>query len=273
MDKALRLGIIGAVLNYSKSPQIHNAALKFLALDGKYESFEIEESRFNYEIKTVLIKNDGLNVTIPYKETMLRYLNKLDPLVKRIGATNTLVISSNGIHGYNTDYYGFIDSLENENLNEKTVSILGSGGASKALIIALEDLGVSEIFIYARNTNKAESSLPETSKTKVTIKQFSNIENLSHSQLIINTTPLGQGRLENAMPLEQSQIDLLRPNTIIYDLIYSKTKLLQEAKKRDLKIIDGSQMLILQAAKSLEIWTEQKISKDVIKVMTEAFYH
>ncbi|MCE2928918.1 MAG: shikimate dehydrogenase [Candidatus Caenarcaniphilales bacterium] len=271
MSDFLKLGIIGATLIHTKSPQIQEAGLKYLGQAGEYKRFEIIENEFSKEINQVLGNLNGANVTIPYKEAILKYLNEFDPLVKRIGATNTLVISKNGIYGYNTDYYGFKESLAHNSLEAKTVSIIGAGGACKAVIIALEDMGVEEIYVYARNTSKVDENIPKVTKTKLHIKQFTETENLSHSQLIINSTPVGQGRLANGSPLTLGQIDLLRAETLVYDLIYDETLLLKESRKRDLKTIDGSQMLVLQAAKSLSIWTEKELDQGLIDAMQEAY--
>lgn len=272
MGNFLKLGILGSNLAHSKSPQIQKAGLEFLKLQGTYETFELAPEEFDSKINLLLSKIDGLNVTIPYKSSVMKYLNHRDSLVDRIGATNTLVIKDGRINGYNTDYWGFTKSLEAYDLSGKPVSIIGSGGASKAIIIALEDMGVEEINLYVRNLVKAEDSLPSVKKTKLNLKLFTEQENLNHSALIVNTTPVGQGRLSNSMPLTLQQIELLRGGTVVYDLIYSETQLLQEAKKCKLHVIDGSQMLILQGAKSLSLWTGAEVTEKLITAMSNAFY-
>lgn len=272
MQKTLKLGVLGATLSYTRSPQIQEAGLKYLGIDGLYQKYEIQEEDFQNSITELLSNLDGLNVTIPFKEKIVKYLNRRDPLVERIGAANTLVIQDGQIKGFNTDYYGFRESLKNHNLESSSVSILGAGGASKAMIAVLDDLNVGEINIYARNPGKAEASLPQCSKAKMNLNLYTPELDLSHSNLIINSTPIGQGRLANSLPLEQAQLDKLKAGTIVYDLIYSETTLLREAKSRRLIAIDGSQMLIMQGVQSLSIWTGREIDTGLIRAMTDAFY-
>lgn len=271
MSKPLKLGVIGSTLTHSKSPQIQNAGLKYLGLSGNYDKYEIDQENFEYEITGLLSQIDGLNVTIPYKEQILKYLNHRDKLVDRIGAANTIQVKDGKIYGYNTDYYGFKKSLENYKLQNSNVAILGSGGASKAIIVALEDMGVGSINVYVRNLRKASESIPNIQKSSLNIKLYTEEEDLSEAQLIVNCTPVGQGRLAEGLPLSIQQIERLRSGTIIYDLIYEKTKLIKEAERNKLIAIDGSQMLILQGVQSLSIWTGREIDQGLIDAMTSAF--
>ncbi len=271
-SKPLKLGILGSTLSHSKSPQIQQAGLHYLGIEGNYDLYEIAPEEINSKINLLLSQLDGLNVTIPYKETVLKYLNHRDPLVDRIGATNTLVIHDGQIQGYNTDYWGFTESLKDYDLKGKSASIIGAGGASRAIIIALEDMGVEEINIYVRNIHKVDGSLPKVKKAHINLKLYTEEENFSHSAILINCTPVGQGRLGTSMPITLQQIELLRAGTIVYDLIYSDTQLLQEARKCKHHTIDGSQMLILQGAKSLSLWTGKEINKGLIEAMSSGFY-
>ncbi len=269
--KTLKLGVLGSTLSYSKSPQIQLAGIKHLGLEGDYEKYEISAEDFETEMPKLLGSVHGLNVTIPYKEKVLKYLNYRDELVTRIGATNTLVISEKGIHGYNTDYYGFMKSLENHDLKDKKVSLIGAGGASKSVIVALEDMGVAEINVYVRNLSKTDGTLPHVKNTELNLRLYTDEEDLSDTSLIINATPVGQGRLAGTMPLTETQLISLQKGTLVYDLIYSDTLFLQNARKTGLETIDGSSMLILQAVKSLSIWSGTEIDEALIKTMTEAF--
>lgn len=272
MSKRYELGVLGNTLSHSKSPDIQIAGLEYLNLEGSYGKYELDPDEFNKEINELLAKVDGLNVTIPYKETVLKYLNKKDPLVERIGATNTLMMTSLGIQGFNTDYYGFMESLSKEKLKDKTVSILGSGGASKAIIIALEDMGVKKVNMLVRNLDKAEGRIPKT-KVDLELILYTDEVDVSDSDMVINCTPVGQGRLSDSMPLTEKQINSLDKKAIIYDLIYSETLLLKKAKEAKLKTYDGADMLILQGVKSLSLWTGCEITDGLIKAMTEAFHN
>lgn len=272
MQKNLKLGLLGSALSYSRSPQIHLAGLEYLGVEGSYEKFEIHEENFEKEITKLFSDVQGLNVTIPYKEKILKYLNRRDPLTEKIGAANTLVIHDGQIKGYNTDYYGFKESLNDYDLKNSTVSIIGAGGASRAIIIALDDIEVKEINIYTRTPTKVEDNLPYLTNANLNLGLYTHELDLSHSQLVINCTPVGQGRLASNMPLDEAQLDKLQASTIIYDLIYGETKLIKEAQSRKLNTIDGSKMLILQAVQSLAIWTGKAIDKGLIKAMTDGFY-
>lgn len=267
----LQLGILGYPLSHSRSPQIQTAGGEYLGLKIKYGKFEIPTENFTSTVPELLQSVNGLNVTIPYKENVLKYLNKADDLVKRIGACNTLVIKNGYIHGFNTDYYGFKESLAGHDLAEKKASIIGAGGASKAVIIALEDMGVKDIEILARNPDKVKDKLPKTHKSKITLTLLDDELSFEDTAILINSTPVGQGRLSNSMPVSDLQIDTLPKDAIVYDLIYSETLFLKTAHEKGLTTIDGSQMLILQGVKSLSLWTEQNITPELIKKMTEAF--
>ena len=267
-----RLGVLGANLVHSKSPQIQEAGIKQLGLEASYEKFEISNDYFNEEISNLLSKVDGLNVTIPYKENIVNYLNRADSLVSRIGASNTLVIKNGYIEGFNTDYYGFIESVKNLNLKSKKIGVIGAGGASRAVLVALDDLEVDLINIYVRNITKAkETKFPKIKKATKEILLFNHESDFSDLDMIINCTPVGQGRLIDSSPLEEEHIRNLKDETIIYDLIYEKTELIKSAEARGLKTIDGKEMLILQAAKSLSMWAETEVNEELIKVMREAF--
>ena len=271
MSTPLKLGVLGSTLAHSKSPQIQEAGLHYLGIEGSYDLFEIAPEEFNSKINLLFHELNGLNVTIPYKQTITKYLNHRDPLVDRIGATNTLVIEDGQIRGYNTDYFGFTESLKGADLRGKEVSIIGAGGASRAVIIALEDMGVSQINIYVRNIHKVEGSLPKVKKSQLNLKLYTEEINFSDSALIVNATPVGQGRLGSGMPITLQQIELLRAGTIVYDLIYSDTQFLEEAQKCKHQTINGSQMLILQGAQSLSLWTGREITAGLIEAMTQGF--
>lgn len=270
-DEKLALGILGSTLKHSLSPQIHAAAIKFAGLDAEYEKYEVLEENFEDEIRPLLANLHGLNVTIPYKERVLNYINKVDKLAKRIGAVNTIKVNRGGlIEGYNTDYYGFQESLKGVDLKGKNATILGSGGAARAVIIALEDMGVAKIDVRVRNVDKVVNNLPRVDASELNVNLFNRESDTSEIDILINATPVGQGRLANEMPVTERQIEVLKPTAVIYDLIYSDTLLIQKAKERALKSINGAEMLVLQAAQSFSIWTGVKLSDELVAVMRSA---
>lgn len=267
-DEKLALGVLGSTLKHSLSPQIHAEAIKFSGIDADYKKYEVEEEDFEAEIRPLLATLSGLNVTIPYKERVLNYINKIDKLAKRIGAVNTIKVNRGGlIEGYNTDYYGFQESLKGINLKDKKATILGCGGAARAVIIALEDLGLSKIDIRVRNVDKVVNSLPRVSNCELEVNLFNRESDTSDIDILINATPVGQGRLSNEMPVTERQLEVLKPGSVVYDLIYSDTLLLQKAREKGLKAINGGEMLVLQAAQSFSIWTGIKLNEELISVM------
>jgi shikimate dehydrogenase len=270
-DEKLALGILGSTLKHSLSPQIHAAAIKFAGLDAEYEKYEVLEENFEDEIRPLLANLHGLNVTIPYKERVLNYINKVDKLAKRIGAVNTIKVNRGGlIEGYNTDYYGFQESLKGIDLKGKNATILGSGGAARAVIIALEDMGVAKIDVRVRNVDKVVNNLPRVDASELNVNLFNRESDTAEIDILINATPVGQGRLANEMPVTERQIEVLKPTAVIYDLIYSDTLLIQKAKERALKAINGAEMLVLQAAQSFSIWSGVKLSDELVAVMRSA---
>ena len=270
-DEKLALGILGSTLKHSLSPQIQAEAIKFAGLDAEYDKYEVLEENFEDEIRPLLANLHGLNVTIPYKERVLNYINKVDKLAKRIGAVNTIKVNRGGlIEGYNTDYYGFQESLKGIDLKGKNATILGSGGAARAVIIALEDMGVAKIDVRVRNVDKVVNNLPRVDASELNVNLFNRESDTSEIDILINATPVGQGRLANEMPVTERQIEVLKSTAVVYDLIYSDTLLIQKAKERALKSINGAEMLVLQAAQSFSIWSGVKLSDELVAVMRSA---
>ena len=270
-DEKLALGILGSTLKHSLSPQIQAEAIKFAGLDAEYDKYEVLEENFEDEIRPLLANLHGLNVTIPYKERVLNYINKVDKLAKRIGAVNTIKVNRGGlIEGYNTDYYGFQESLKGVDLKGKNATILGSGGAARAVIIALEDMGVAKIDVRVRNVDKVVNNLPRVDASELNVNLFNRESDTSEIDILINATPVGQGRLANEMPVTERQIEVLKSTAVVYDLIYSDTLLIQKAKERALKSINGAEMLVLQAAQSFSIWSGVKLSDEIVAVMRSA---
>jgi len=240
-----KYGLIGKSLSHSFSKQYFDK--KFVADNISGASYTLFEIATIEDITAILDTDNlvGLNVTIPYKESVIEYLTQLDEVAAKVGAVNIIKLSQGKITGYNTDVYGFEESLKPllEEQHNKAL-ILGTGGASKAVTYVLDKLGILYQFV---STKKDSSYL-----------QYDDISSdvLIDYKLIINTTPLGMFPDVN---------DTLLPNLegignqhFIYDLIYnpSETKLLKEAKHKGAIIKNGLEMLQLQAEKNWEIWNE-----------------
>lgn len=236
-------GLIGKNIDYSFSRTHFSEKFKREKLDYKYENFDlqsIEDFPHIFESKNI----SGLNVTIPYKESIIPYLNALDSEAKAIGAVNTIKVSGDKLIGYNTDHYGFKSSLlPHLNSTHKKAMILGTGGASKAVAYALESLEIEVCFV-SRN--------PKNEQT-ITYDNL-RIEDIQEHTIIINCTPLGtHPNIDEHPPIPYNRIG---ENHLLYDLIYnpSETKFLSIGKKANAQVLNGLEMLRLQAEKSWEIW-------------------
>ncbi len=243
-----KYGLIGYPLSHTFSPKYFASKFDREGLDHEYLAYEIDDiSSLDEVIKSGV---SGLNVTIPYKEKIIPFLNTIDPASKAVGAVNTIKIQNGKLHGYNTDVYGFKNSLVRLDLPfsiEKSKSlILGSGGAAKAVRYVLEKLK-SNCTIVSRTLKTGADLTYEKLKQK----------ELTEFDIIVNTTPLGTYPKVDAMaPIFYDQIN---SDHLVYDLIYNpdKSLLLERAEARNAVIKNGAEMLILQAEKSWEIWNTE----------------
>ena len=237
-------GLIGKNIDYSFSRSYFREKFETNKLDCSYKNFDLETIDSFIELKKNCKVFSGFNVTIPYKEVILPYLDYVDEEAKRIGAINTIKIKNNKLIGYNTDHYGFKESLVKYlKPHHKTALILGTGGASKAVAFALRELGIK--FEYVSRTKSPE--------IKHTYNTLTSTE-IEANKLIINCTPLGTfPKLEKCPEISYDQLDKYH---LLFDLIYNpaQTKFLKNGKLRGAKTINGLEMLINQAEKSWEIW-------------------
>lgn len=250
-------GLIGYPLEHSFSETYFKE--KFLRegiIDSKYENFEVENlERFISILKlqtfnTSYLNNlKGFNVTMPYKETIIPYLDSLDEIAKEIGAVNVVKFEKENdkliLKGYNSDVFGFETSLlENIENNNIAALILGSGGASKAVSFVLRKHKI-EYKIISRQTQDDDNSMPYSDLKAETIQAH---------KLIINTTPLGMKAYLNQIP--EIDINHISREHIVFDLIYnpSKTLLLARAEMMGAKIVNGFDMLCYQAEEAWRIW-------------------
>ncbi len=241
--KEKRYGLIGRNIAYSFSMGHFTEKFEKLGLsDHSYENFDLADiSEFEKLVRDSDIK--GLNVTIPYKEEIIPYLDDIDPNAAQIGAVNTIKFTQRGTIGYNTDVYGFGESLKPLlRAHHKKALILGTGGASKAIAHVLSELGI--IFSHV-SRNAAKSPLTYDDLKRNVIEDH---------QLIINCTPLGtHPRVEDKPNIPYNY---LGEQHLLYDLIYNpkNTSFLNEGKQKNAVIKNGQQMLELQAEKAWQIW-------------------
>lgn len=271
-----KLGIIGYPLGHSISAAIQKAGLEAMGVEGSYDVMETPPEDLINRIK--YIKNNGyngFNVTIPLKVPMSLFLDDIDDYANIAGCVNTVKIGENKeFYGYNTDIYGFKKAIPpSADLNGKTAGILGTGGAARAAVVGLAEMGIREIDFYTRNIINSSQTLNyvRTKFPNITfnVYQIQNIRSLEGTSIIVNATPIGmKGFMADQMPLEPEDLDKLSKDTIIYDIVYNpvKTVLIREAQKKELKTIEGLDMLIYQAQRALEIWTGQVPDEKVMKI-------
>lgn len=239
-----RFGLIGRNISYSFSRKYFSEKFSAEGIAASYENFDLQDIS---EFSEVLQKTEdlvGLNVTIPYKEAIMPFLDSLDKTALEIGAVNTIKVEKDGsLTGHNTDYYGFLKSLQPHlKTHHQKALILGTGGASKAVHYALQTLGISTTFV---------SRTP--SKNCILYSDLSEAILQDH-KLIVNTTPLGT--FPNVEEYPQVPTAYLSNEHLVFDLIYNpqKTKLMQLAEEQGATVLNGSKMLVLQAEKAWEIW-------------------
>lgn len=263
-------GLIGEKLGHTYSPMIHNKILSEINLKGHYGIFEVKREKLKYVVPGLkALGYSGVNVTIPYKTEIMKYLDFISPEAKKIGAVNVIKLDNEGLaFGYNSDYFGFGLSLINANINvkgEKAV-ILGTGGASKAVLHYLKDNDIREITIVSRNKLSAKEVYPQER-----IISYEELVDIKDYSLLINTTPVGMYPKTDASPIDKKIIE--RFSTAI-DLIYNpaQTLLLKNAREAGLTTLNGIYMLVAQAVKSQEIWNNIEISSHVIDKIEKLFY-
>ncbi len=236
-------GLLGRNIGYSFSKGYFTDKFEKEKLNCEYDNFDLEHID---NIKEVIKDQQvlGLNVTIPYKEEIIAHLDELDPIAKEIGAVNVIKIDhTQKLTGYNSDYFGFTESLKPLlNKSIKKALILGTGGASKAIAYALQQLQIESVFV-SRNPDFNELSYNDLD------------EDIMHSYpLLINCTPLGTH--PNIHNYPNIPYEYISKNHVLYDLIYnpSETTFMKKGKENGAIVSNGLQMLTLQAEKAWEIW-------------------
>jgi shikimate dehydrogenase len=239
-----KFGLIGKNIDYSFSKTYFSEKFERENLFHSYENFDIPSIEQFPKIISEIPNLKGLNVTIPYKEEVIRFLNDLDETAQKIGAVNTIKISENGkLKGFNTDFYGFQKSIESFlPLKKKTALILGTGGASKAIAYALENLGFDFKFVSRKDNSNSINY------------QSLNQALIENHLLIVNCTPLGT--FPNIHEFPPIPYAFITENHLLFDLIYNpaETEFLKQGKIQGAKTANGLKMLELQAEKAWEIW-------------------
>ena len=265
----LKYGLLGHPLGHSFSRKFHNERFERLSIDAEYVNFDLE----SVDLLPAVLANEpalrGLNVTIPYKQQVLQFLDELDPVAERIGAVNTIKVrrAPEGaktklpglyLKGYNTDIIGFRDSIKPLLIEAGIVDaagiacqasakalVLGTGGASRAVCVALEDMGIQPVYV---SRSSAPGRLTYDELTPAMMADY---------PVIVNCSPVGMFPHVDECPA--IPYEALTPHHVCYDLIYNpaETQFLAKAKAQGTKTMSGGAMLEGQAIASYEIWTEE----------------
>lgn len=243
----MEYGLIGEKLGHSYSKIIHGKLASY-----EYSLIELDKKELDIFLREKNFK--GVNVTIPYKTTVIPYLDSLDASARKIGAVNAIVNQNGRLIGYNTDYYGFLYTLEHHNIKikDEKVIVLGNGGAAKAIITVLKDLKASEIIIVSRSLDNNTISYEECYK------------NHTDGKVIVNCTPVGMYPNIDSSPLN---LENFNSCTHLIDLIYNpdQTKLLKEASQKGIYGVGGLEMLIAQAKVAAEYFLDTQIDNSKIQ--------
>ena len=257
--------VIGNPIEHSLSPIIHNYWFTKHEITANYVKKKVTISDLENVIKKVKNKEiNGANITVPFKEKIISYVDKLTEEANQAQSVNTLYLSDNKIIGHNTDIIGFELSLKERQLDFKNnnILILGAGGVTPSIIIALKNLGASKITISNRTKEKA-IKLKERFKFIDIIDWGQTI----NAKTIINTTSLGLNKNDNI----KLDFNLIGSGCFFYDLIYNpkETNFLQTAKSQGYKIQNGLMMFVYQAAESFKIWNDidPKVDNELINLL------
>lgn len=260
-------GIFGYPLGHTVSPAIQNRAFDCYELKSIYFAFERPPARFRFlmrNLKSLLL--DGFNVTVPFKEIVIPYLDRLSPEAEAVGAVNTVKKEKNRWVGYNTDLDGFRAGLSAVHFKPRAKSavVLGAGGSARAASFALARSGMRQITIANRTRSRAQNLVnrfrtifPKTEWTVTGLSGKKLGEVLSQTDLLVNATQVGLKK--NDRPLIPEKL-FPRHKILVYDLIYKprRTELLRRARALGHRILNGETMLLYQGVKAFELWTSKR---------------
>jgi len=264
------VALIGHPVEHSFSPPMHNAAFKHMNMDYIYTAFDVKPDNLSKAIEggeALGIK--GFNVTIPHKINVCRYLDEIDEVAALIGAVNT--VDFKDMKGYNTDGIGAVKAIEEvSKVKNKSVVVMGSGGASRAISLYLAKYGADNLVILNRNTEKsdrlASDVLNSNMMDNVKSDSIANINSyIDDCEILINTTPVGMYPNVNEPPLVTSGD--MHEGLVVFDAVYNpnETGLLSEAIEAAAKPVYGIKMLLYQGAESFRIWTGRSAPVDIMQ--------
>ena len=272
--------VVAKPIKHSISPFIHNTAFEKTAVNGVYLAWEIEAEDLEATVANIRRYDMfGINLSMPYKQEVIQYLDELDPSARLIGAVNTVVNENGTLIGYNTDGKGFFKSLPSFDIQGKKITILGAGGAATAIIAQAALDQAEEIFVFTRQSShdKTVSKMAAISRQTKSRIQVLNLEDsallqekINQSALLVNGTSVGMDG--ESLPLVESI--QLPAKILVADVIYKpfETPFLKWARSQKVEAVNGLGMLLYQAAEAFELWTGQPMPCQEIWQQLEALY-
>ncbi|WP_246940560.1 shikimate dehydrogenase [Bacillus pinisoli] len=263
-------GVIGDPIGQSMSPDMHNTAFQSLGLQAVYKAFHVTPERLQSAIEGVRgLGIAGLNVTIPHKISVMKYLDEIDPLASKIGAVNTIVNKNGKLTGYNTDGIGYVNSLKEVLIDKKlencSILLIGAGGAARAIYFSLLEEGVARLDLANRTVEKAEALVNEQLSSQSRALSLAEAEGVINTyDILINTTSIGMYPNLEEIPISLENVN---ENTIVSDIIYNpmQTKWLKEANDKGAITHNGLGMFVFQGAIAFEKWTGIYPDIDIMK--------
>ena len=261
----MKFGLLGARLGHSLSPQIHQEVFRRLGMEATYELIEVPAEKLADTVADLQKTYRGLNVTIPHKVAVMDSLDHIAAEARAIGAVNTVLFKDGRAAGFNTDYFGFARLLEHNGLmpKGKDVCVLGTGGASRAILQCVKDMQARSITVISRAVENA----PEDIRTHYTVKTYENLPTLG-GDLLINCTPVGMFPGTDASPVDGAVMEHFASAV---DIIYNpaETKFMKLARQQGKTAVNGLFMLVAQAVAADEIWLERKLDEGLIADVTD----
>ena len=272
--------VVAKPIKHSISPFIHNTAFEKTAVNGVYLAWEIGVEDLEATVDNIRRYDMfGINLSMPYKQEVIQYLDELAPSARLIGAVNTVVNENGTLIGYNTDGKGFFKSLPSFAIQGKKMTILGAGGAATAIIAQAALDQAEEIFVFTRQTSYANTvskmvAISRQTKSKIQVLNLEDSallqEKITQSDLLVNGTSLGMDG--ESLPLVESI--QLPAKILVADVIYKpfETPFLKWARSQKVEAVNGLGMLLYQAAEAFELWTGQPMPCQEIWQQLEALY-
>lgn len=259
--KAMLAGVMGWPISHSKSPRLHGYWLQQYGIDGAYVPLAVNPVHIERALRALpLLGFRGCNLTIPHKELAMSIVDHVEPLACRVGAVNTIVVrDDHTLEGRNTDVFGFAENLKQAGFvvdqTNPSATVLGAGGAARAIVVALQDMGIKDIRIVNRNRERAASlaeslTLPDV---RFHIYGWADVAMaLEGAALLVNSTSLGMIGQEDLV----IDISPLAPKAWVTDAVYAplETELLKQAKAKGFYAVDGLGMLLHQARPGFAAW-------------------